>query len=534
MNFLKEKLIHFILFLLFIFFLQGIFNLPVMDRDEARFATASKTMMENKDFIDIKMQDEPRYKKPIGIYWFQSISNLAFGDEPYDSIWVYRLPSLCGIIFSLFLIFNFVRKIYGVKVSYLSLFFLILSLLTISELHQAKTDATLFFTITLCNLILLKGLNEGFVSKINKVVFWCSMGLGVLIKGPIIFIFTILPLLILSLIKQKNFFNLVWSLSGLIIFSLISIPWFVAISIISNGLFWHESVINDLFNKVKSGQESHGFPPGYYSLLLIIMFWPGVIFIPNLLKKLYENWKKDFFEKNELVFLCLWFFIPFITYEIIPTKLPHYIFPSYAALSILISREVCNKNFGDFVTTTSFILLCLYPLILIVAKIFVVIEYSSIDFKLWIVVLTLLVLILSAIKTFFNKSFIGFVSATIFFQSVVYLSAVYYLVPKLELIWVSEKINSIIDEKIDTVDTVVHSGFNEPSLTFLTSHKAKKGNINDYFKSINSEKILYIVTNPEEGLINEQNFSKVELINEFNGFNYSQGKNILIKVYLIQ
>ena len=46
-----------------------------MDRDEARFSTASKTMMETKNFVDIKMQDEVRYKKPIGIYWLQSISN---------------------------------------------------------------------------------------------------------------------------------------------------------------------------------------------------------------------------------------------------------------------------------------------------------------------------------------------------------------------------------------------------------------------------------------------------------------------------
>ena len=119
----------------------------------------------------------------------------------------------------------------------------------------------------------------------------------------------------------------------------------------------------------------------------------------------------------------------------------------------------------------------------------------------------MLVLILSAIKTFFNKSFIGFVSATIFFQSVVYLSAVYYLVPKLELIWVSEKINSIIDEKIDTVDTVVHSGFNEPSLTFLTSHKAIKKNIIDYdFKK--DEKILYIVTSKHSSFIKENSFNK--------------------------
>ena len=63
MNFFKQRLIYFILFFTFLFYLQGIFNLPVMDRDEARFATASKTMMESKNFIDIRMHDEIRYKK---------------------------------------------------------------------------------------------------------------------------------------------------------------------------------------------------------------------------------------------------------------------------------------------------------------------------------------------------------------------------------------------------------------------------------------------------------------------------------------
>ena len=79
MNFLKEKSIYFILFFTLLFFIQGVVKLPVMDRDEARFATASKTMMETKNFIDIKMQDEVRYKKPVGIYWLQSISNYFFG-----------------------------------------------------------------------------------------------------------------------------------------------------------------------------------------------------------------------------------------------------------------------------------------------------------------------------------------------------------------------------------------------------------------------------------------------------------------------
>ena len=102
MNFLKDNFFFLILFLATIFFMQGILNLPVLDRDEARFATASKTMLETKDFIDIRMHEETRYKKPVGIYWVQALSNSILGDAPYDKIWVYRIPSLLAIIFSFF------------------------------------------------------------------------------------------------------------------------------------------------------------------------------------------------------------------------------------------------------------------------------------------------------------------------------------------------------------------------------------------------------------------------------------------------
>ena len=47
--------------------------LPVLDRDEARFATATKNMLETGDFIDIELEGVKRYKKPTGIYWAQSL-----------------------------------------------------------------------------------------------------------------------------------------------------------------------------------------------------------------------------------------------------------------------------------------------------------------------------------------------------------------------------------------------------------------------------------------------------------------------------
>ena len=290
MNFLKDKFFLVILLFITIFFMQGIFSLPVLDRDEARFATASKTMLETQEFIDIKMQEETRYKKPIGIYWAQSFSNYILGNYPYDKIWVYRIPSLMGIILSFLLVYKFLQSIYSREVGLLSVFFLTLSFLTISEIHQAKTDGMLFLFITLCNILTIKATIESGLKIHFRLLYWISMAFGILIKGPIILIFTIFPLFGLSIVKKKNFFKFIWTKMGFLIFLLISIPWFVLISIKSNGLFWHESVINDLFNKVKSGQESHGFIPGYYTLLIFLFFWPGSIFLPsffiNLKKKI--------------------------------------------------------------------------------------------------------------------------------------------------------------------------------------------------------------------------------------------------------
>ena len=55
-------------------YLPGLVSLPPTDRDESRFAQASKQMIESGNYVDIRFQDEPRYKKPIGIYWLQAQS----------------------------------------------------------------------------------------------------------------------------------------------------------------------------------------------------------------------------------------------------------------------------------------------------------------------------------------------------------------------------------------------------------------------------------------------------------------------------
>ena len=96
------RAIAFLLAVCLVGYLPGFFNIPPVDRDEARFVQATKQMIETGDYVDIRFQEEVRYKKPVGIYWLQAAAVRAaegFGaSDPRTTIWLYRLPSLIGAI----------------------------------------------------------------------------------------------------------------------------------------------------------------------------------------------------------------------------------------------------------------------------------------------------------------------------------------------------------------------------------------------------------------------------------------------------
>src|SRR5882762_9139158 len=75
-------------------YLPGISAIPPLDRDEARFAQATRQMLETGDFVRIRFQDSSRNNKPAGIYWAQAAAVSLFGTPDATAIWPYRIPSL--------------------------------------------------------------------------------------------------------------------------------------------------------------------------------------------------------------------------------------------------------------------------------------------------------------------------------------------------------------------------------------------------------------------------------------------------------
>ena len=326
--------------------LIGHATINVIDRDEARFAQASKQMVETADIITVKFQDELRAKKPIGIYWLQSASAALFGSEDISS---YRLPSLLGYIVSLVLCYLFVRNLWPdsrhlqqlVSSSLLASCFIILA-----EAHIAKTDSLLLslimaqqFSLWLFykNRHLDKQLNKHLPKNISgRVWFWVSMAFAILVKGPIAPFLALTTLLGLVIIEREwRWIRELRFVSGLLIISVICLPWVLAVSIATDGSFLAQAVTKDLLPKLASGQESHGAPPGTYLLTILLLMFPVSIFLGSFSRTNAQFWRSDATKFCFVWFVGYWFVI-----ELIPTKLPHYILPILPALIMLIGRAV--------------------------------------------------------------------------------------------------------------------------------------------------------------------------------------------------
>jgi 4-amino-4-deoxy-L-arabinose transferase-like glycosyltransferase len=364
-------------------YLPGFFNIPPIDRDEARFVQATKQMLETGDYVDIRFQDEVRYKKPVGIYWLQAAAvrtAQALGAvDPRTSIWIYRLPSLVGATGGVLLTYWVALAFGSRRTAYLAGLILGCSLLLGVEARLAKTDAMLLLTTVAAMGALARAyldfrgpgdvavptarmqasgrpeirvsawaaerardLKAGVPRRAGDLglhipaIFWTALAGGVLLKGPMILM--IVGLAAASLASLERSWRWLGRLRpgiGVIALLVLVLPWFVAIVARTGGGFITESLGQDLLGKVAGSQESHGAPPGTYFLLFWVTFWPGA---PLAAMAAPTIWR----ERHDPLtrFLLAWLLPSWLVFELVITKLPHYVLPLYPAVAILIARAV--------------------------------------------------------------------------------------------------------------------------------------------------------------------------------------------------
>ncbi|MBI5887162.1 MAG: phosphatase PAP2 family protein [Deltaproteobacteria bacterium] len=308
------------------FFKTG--SLLLFDVDEAVFSEASREMAETGDYITPTYNYEPRYDKPILIYWFMSSAYRLFGVNEFAA----RFTSSAFGVLLVMMTFFFMRRIKGGLPAFFAAIALLLNIEYFVYTHSAVTDMTLAFFITasLFSFFLAVHENDGRWAA----AFWVSSAAAVLTKGAVGLLFPV-SVGFLYLLASRNLSMAAMFLAPrhLLIFIAAAAPWFIAETYVNGMDFINAFVIKHHFKRYTEVISSHGGPFYYYLGVLALGFFPWVCFVPEAVYKGFTQLRNG--KGGLYLFSAIWFLFVLIFFSISSTKLPNYIFPLMPAGAVL-------------------------------------------------------------------------------------------------------------------------------------------------------------------------------------------------------
>jgi 4-amino-4-deoxy-L-arabinose transferase-like glycosyltransferase len=332
--------------------LFGAVRMPVMDGDEARFAQATREMIETGDYVRIRLQGAERNKKPIGVHWLQAASVNAMRPitRQLNTIWPYRLPSALGIVLAALAALWAGRALLSARAALFGAGLFAVGMLAGFEGMTAKTDALLLgiTTLALAALARLYALRHPspyaapgprrFGERTLALTFWFAVGCGVLVKGPVTPLVAVLTLGSLALWERRaDWMRPLWWWPGPLLAIAIVAPWSIAISMETSGRFFFDMIFGDLAPKLVSGHEEHFALPGYHLFLLPFLIFPATYALPAAVRLGWDAARGPRADDQHAPyrFLVAWAVPIIIFFELAPTKLAHYVLPAYPAIALM-------------------------------------------------------------------------------------------------------------------------------------------------------------------------------------------------------
>ncbi len=361
-------------------YLPGLWSIPPVDRDECRFAQASRQMFEAAVYARApesgavgpgglgrfeparhdggwaipKVQERERLNKPPLIYWLQVASAWVCtgGDPLRDAIWMYRLPSVLGAAGTVLITWRMGLWMMDARAAWLGAGLLGVAPMVVWDAHQARADSVMMCCTTAAMACLWRvwGMSGGMAAERLSsprgglawpAAFWCAMAAGVMTKGFVTPMVAGLAMVFLAVTTRR------WSwlgsvrpvLGGAILFASIG-PWVYAVALHLGGvgaygqLVWGEFFVRG----VAGSKEGHFAPPGTHTVLLAALFWPGSLLT---LAAFGRGWRLGLGRGRPAErFLIAWIVPAWVLFELSPAKLPHYTMPMLPAVALLSGRMV--------------------------------------------------------------------------------------------------------------------------------------------------------------------------------------------------
>jgi len=348
-----------------LFHLAGTWSLPLIDRDEPRFAEASREMIQRADYVVPYFNNQVRLDKPPLAYWAQVASYRIFGENDFSA----RFPSAIAAALTALVIVAWGYRIGAAAVGWWAAIIFTLSLQTFVHAKAAVADMWLVLFMTLAHwagyeLICRRQTSNSDKSRADAPrptsniqrrwwwIFYLSLALGFLAKGPIAWI----PLLTIgaAIIRTRD-----WQLGrnfkflrGILLMLAVVALWGIPALIQTHGEFFAIGIGRHVIGRSLATMEGHGASSfGVYLLLLpfyfvtvFVSFFPWSIKLPWLIRQLWRQKKTGIadstYSGNEIDnYLPTGVAIIFVIFTLVSTKLPHYTLPAFPLLALLLARH---------------------------------------------------------------------------------------------------------------------------------------------------------------------------------------------------
>lgn len=316
-------------------------NYPLFEPDEARNAQLALNVIESGQWMSLTLAEENYWDKPPLQMWAIAASYKIFGVSPFAT----RLPVAVASMFTILATLLLGKKLLGYRGSWFGGLLLLLTTGFVCVSRYVTMDASLTAMSTIMLLSTYLAVTNGF-KRHYAVLASIACGLGILIKGPVIGVLCLPPLILFFWLSpiQKRLPRRWWMWFSIPAF-LVSAPWFIATAWIHPDFltyfFWKHHVVrfSDAFN--------HREPFWYYLVGIFIFMFPASYLIPSLIKFLTSRRPENRFlrtrEQGFLLLASLWI-IGF--FSISESKLPTYIVPSFPLICLLMGGLLDRKLFS--------------------------------------------------------------------------------------------------------------------------------------------------------------------------------------------
>jgi len=527
-------------FIAFLAGLPGLMAVPPLDRDESRFAQATAQMLESGDFVVIRYQDQPRFKKPVGIHWLQAASVSLLSSPEDREIWAYRIPSLLGAMLAAAACAWGAAAFFGQPGGLLAGALLGTTFLLSTEALIAKTDAALCGMTTLALAALGRIYAEANggppAGKRAWLLFWIGISVGTLVKGPVTPMVAGLAILALVILDRRGGWlgrlNWIW---GLILTAAVVGPWAGAVTVATDGGFWSAALAGDLAPKLAGGQETHGAPPGYHTLLAPLLMFPMTLLLPAAAVAAWTRWREP-----GVRFALAWLVPTWLVFEALPTKLVHYTLPTYGAVAWLAAAAL-TAPIGARTRWTGAALASLFGVLLAAGAFYLVKLYGDASDLVAAVPSALLLAAagLGGGYLLVRRAPAQAVAAAVGFGLAGHAALAAGLAPRLQPLWLSARVEKAMakaqllpDQGIADAPVTV-AGYAEPSLVFAIGTTTELAGAQDAAQAIYEHRPAVVEQRQEAEFEKALSVyrAKAHLVATVKGLDYSDGKKMILRIY---